>query len=233
MFRTANRCWNDEPQPWDTDTAYTAAPFRPLRHAAGFVLASVLVLACAEAANSYSQLPPNRGPLTVAEFAENYNRQAAYIGQSSIWRLDEAGLWERLPNPPGGVMIDLSGGRSEDDNFRYTLENGAVRAVTLERSVENTEDWVWFPVDSITTAATALIWAQEDVPLWTFGRKALFSDLANADWENGFTLRGNGAVVTWEVESRNFHISGDSGLAIPNDKENNFFSLRCTIALED
>lgn len=232
MFRTANRCWNDEPQPWDTDTAYTAAPFRPLRHAAGFVLASVLVLACAEAANSYSQLPPNRGPLTVAEFAENYNRQVAYIGQSSIWRLDEAGLWERLPNPPGGVMIDLSGGRSEDDNFRYTLENGAVRAVTLERSVENTEDWVWFPVDSITTAATALIWAQEDVPLWTFGRKALFSDLANADWENGFTLRGNGAVVTWEVESRNFHISGDSGLAIPNDKENNFFSLRCTIALE-
>lgn len=62
MFRTASRCWNDEPQPWDADTAYTAAPFRPLRHAAGFVLASVLVLACAEAANSYSQLPPTGGP---------------------------------------------------------------------------------------------------------------------------------------------------------------------------
>ena len=79
MFRTASRCWNDEPQPWDEGTAYEAAPFRPLRHAAGFVLVSVLVLACAEAANSCSQLPPNRGDLTVAEFAENYNRQAAYL----------------------------------------------------------------------------------------------------------------------------------------------------------
>ena len=119
-------------------------------------------------------------------------------------------------------MIDLSGGRSEDDNFRYTLENGAVRAVTLERSVENTEDWVWFPVDSITTAATALIWAQEDVPLWTFGRKALFSDLANADWENGFTLRGNGAVVTWEVESRNFTSAGTPGWPFQTTKRTTF-----------
>ena len=233
MFRTANRCWNDEPQPWDTDTAYTAAPFRPLRHAAGFVLASVLVLACAEAANSYSQLPPNRGDLTVAEFAENYNRQAAYIGQSSTWILDETGAWKRAPDPPGTFVVDLDGSWHLDHDFRYTLENEAVRAVTLERAIENTEDWVYFPIGTITTAATALIWAQEDVPLWTFGRKALFRDLANADWENGFTLRGNGAVVTWEVESRNFHISGDSGLAIPNDKENNFFFFRCTIALED
>ena len=26
MFRTARRCWNDEPQPWDEGTAYEAAP---------------------------------------------------------------------------------------------------------------------------------------------------------------------------------------------------------------
>ncbi len=232
MFRTASRCWNDEPQPWDEGTAYEAAPFRPLRHAAGFVLVSVLVLACAEAANSCSQLPPNRGDLTVAEFAENYNRQAAYIGQSPSWILDETGAWKRAPDPPGTFVMDMGGGWRLDHGFQYTLENGVVRAVTWERSLENTEEWIYLPVNDIATAATALIWAQEDVPLWTFGRKALFSDLANADWEKGFTLRGNGAVVTWEVESRNFLISGDSGLAIPNDKENNFFSLRCTIALE-
>ena len=169
----------------------------------------------------------------MAEFAENYNRQAAYIGQSSTWILDETGAWKRAPDPPGTLVVDLDGSWHLDHDFRYTLENEAVRAVTLERAIENTEDWVYFPTGTITTAATALIWAQEDVPLWTFGRKALFRDLANADWENGFTVRKNGAVITWEVESRNFHISGDSGLAIPNDKENNFFFFRCTIALED
>lgn len=234
MYRTASRCWNDEPQPWDEGTAYTAAPFRPLRHAGAFVLAACLVLVCGEAANSYSQLPPNRGDLTVAEFAENYNRQSAYIsGGDASWLLDEAGQWKRKPDPPGTVVINVGGGWSREDSFRYTLENGTVRAVTLERTVENTDDWVDVPVNTIVAAATALIWAREDVSFWTSGRKGLISGLVDADWENGFTVRGNGAVITWEVEKRNFYVSGDSGIAFPTDdgKTDNFFSYRCTIAL--
>lgn len=232
MFRTASRCWNDEPQPWDVDTAYEAAPFRPLRHAGAMVLAAVLILVGAEAANSCSQLPPNRGPLTVAEFAENYNRQAAYIDASPTWILDGTGAWKRAPDPPGTFVVDTGGNWRLDQDFRYTLENGTVRAVTWERSLENTEDWIYFPVNTITTAATALIWAQEDAPFWTSAHQALVNGLVNADWENGFTLRRDGAVITWEVESRNFYVSGDEGLAIPNDKEDNFLSWRCTIALE-
>ena len=232
MFRTARRCWNDEPQPWDEDTAYEAAPFRPLRHAGAMVLAAALILAGAEAANSYSQLPPNRGELTVAEFAENYNRQAAYINQSPSWILDETGAWKRVPDPPGTYVVHLDGDADWrlDHDFRCTLENGAVRAVTWERSVENTEEWIYLPVTTITTAATALIWAQEDAPFWTSAHRALVNSLDRADWENGFTLRRDGAVITWEVESRNFTIS--EGMAFPVDKEDNFLSWRCTIALE-
>lgn len=232
MFRTASRCWNDEPQPWDEDTAYEAAPFRPLRHAGAMALAAALILLAAEAANSCSQLPPNRGPLTVAEFAENYNRQAAYIDASPTWILDGTGAWKRAPDPPGTFVVDTGGNWRLDQDFRYTLENGMVRAVTWERSLENTEDWIYFPVNTITTAATALIWAQEDAPFWTSAHQALVNGLVNADWENGFTLRRDGAVITWEVESRNFYVSGDEGLAIPNDKEDNFLSWRCTITLE-
>ena len=232
MFRTARRCWNDEPQPWDVDTAYEAAPFRPLRHAGAMVLASALILAGAKAANSYSQLPPNRGDLTVAEFTENYNRQAAYISQSPSWILDETGAWKRVPDPPGTYVVHLDGDADWrlDHDFRYTLENGAVRAVTWERSVENTEEWIYLPVTTITTAATALIWAQEDAPFWTSGHRALVNSLAEADWDGGFTLRRDGAVITWEVESRNFTIS--EGMAFPVDEGDNFLSWRCAIALE-
>ena len=120
-------------------------------------------------------------------------------------------------------------------DFRYTLENGAVRAVTWERSLENTEEWIYIPVYDITAAATALAWSQENTPLWTSARKGLVSDLVGADWENGFTVRKNGAVITWEVESRNFYMNGDSGLAVPVDdaKADNFLFWRCTIALEE
>ena len=75
ILRSAWRCWKEEPQPWDDGVAYTAKPFR-LRYAASLILTVLLVLIVGEAVNSWSQLPPNRGDLTVAEFAENYNRQA-------------------------------------------------------------------------------------------------------------------------------------------------------------
>lgn len=232
MFRTASRCWNDEPQPWDEGTAYTAAPFRPLRHAGAMVLASAVILVGAEAANSFSQLPPNRGDLTVAEFAENYNRQDAYIHPSPSWILDETGAWKRVPDPPGTYVVHLDGDADWrlDHDFCYTLESGAVRAVTWERSVENTEEWIYLPVTTITTAATALIWAREDAPFWTSAHQALINSLDRADWDSGFTLRRDGAVITWEVESRNFTIS--AGMAFPEDEEDNFLSWRCTIALE-
>lgn len=233
MFRTAGRCWNDEPQPWDEDTAYLAAPFRP-RHAWAFALAAALVLMCGEAANSFSQLPPNRGPITVAEFAENYNRQAAYItGESPGWMLDEAGAWKRAPDPPGTFVVNMGGGWQRSCPFRYTLEKGAVRAVTLECSVEDTAEWVDFPVNTIAAAVMALAWSREDTPLWTGARKSLINDLAAQDWGGAFTLRGSGAVVTWEVESRNFHFSQDLGLAFPDGGEDSFLSWRCTIALEE
>ena len=121
-----------------------------------------------------------------------------------------------------------------DHDFQYTLEDGAVQAVTWERSVENTEEWVSLPVNDIATAATALAWSQADAPLWTSARKGLINGLADADWENGFTVRKNGAVITWEVESRNFYVNGDLATAFPTDaaKADNSLSWRCTIALE-
>lgn len=66
--------------------AYIAKPFRA-RYGVGLVLATLLVLTAGEAANSWSQTPPNRGDVTVAEFAENYNRQADYLALAAgrIW----------------------------------------------------------------------------------------------------------------------------------------------------
>ena len=78
LYRSAKRCADGEAQPWDTDIAYTARPFRAWSGAA-YVLAAALLIGGTEAVNSASQLPPNRGDLTVAEFAENFNRQVLYV----------------------------------------------------------------------------------------------------------------------------------------------------------
>ena len=67
---------------------YIAKPFRA-RYGVGLVLATLLVLTAGEAANSWSQTPPNRGDVTVAEFAENYNRQAEYLDFGGRAYLDD------------------------------------------------------------------------------------------------------------------------------------------------
>src|SRR5699024_461347 len=104
--RSAWRCWKEEPQPWDDGVAYIAKPFRP-RYAAALLLAAVLVLTAAEAVSSACQLPPNKGDLTVAEFAENYNRQASYLGFGGRTYLDEAGRWQEKPEDSSQITISL------------------------------------------------------------------------------------------------------------------------------
>ena len=69
------------PSPGMTEVAYIAKPFRARYGVRRCSWRRLLVLTAGEAANSWpARLPPNRGDLTVAEFAENYNRQVEYLG---------------------------------------------------------------------------------------------------------------------------------------------------------
>lgn len=231
MYRTVRRGANSEPQPWDEGIAYAAHPFRPRRHLPAYALAVATVLLAGEAVNSFSQLPPNRGPLTVSEFAENFNRQAEYMGLSPNFYLDEAGRWRNIPDPPNVVSISLTGDWQEDTGFQYTVENGRLTAVSMTRSAENVPDWLSIPTETLTTAVSAFAWAEG--PFWSFEREGLMDALADADWGRGFTLREDGVLITLATESRNFHSSGSMGLAIPDNETDNFFSFTFTMELDE
>ena len=232
IYKCCKRWSEGEPQPWDVGLAYTARPFRWKRHLGGAALACLGVLAVAEALNSFSQLPPHRGDLTVAEFAENYNRQAAYLQGGSRYSLDEAGQWQVTPDPPGTFSVNLAGDW-QTKRLTYTLEDGVLKAVTLEYAVENTDSWMALPTDTVMTVVTAFVWAQEGAPFWTSGRKPLIRALDSAAWERDFTLRQDGADITWEIDMRNFDLLSGIGLITPRDETDNALSLRCTIALEE
>ena len=231
IYKCCKRWSEEEPQPWDEGLAYTAQPFRPWRHLGGTALACLAVLTAAEAVNSASQLPPHRGDLTVAEFAENYNRQAAYIFDSTKFYLDETGQWQEEPDPPGVFSVGFTEDWAEE-RLQYTLEEGVVKAVTLEYAVENAESWMSLPSVTVTTAATAFVWAQRGTPFWTTGRKPLIKALEEADWNHDFTLRHSGAVIDWHVESRNFDLSKSTGMAFPREGGENRLAIRCKISLE-
>lgn len=234
MYRCCQRWSQDEPQPWDEGYAYHSTPFDWRRHLVAPALAVQAVLFVAEAANSHSQLPPHRGELTVADFAENYNRQTRYVGLDSKLYLDEAGQWREEPDPPGVVSISLGG--DWERRMDYELASGALRSVTLSFHAEREGFMLTLPTDTVMAAVTAFAWSREDTPLWTGRRKDFIRALEDADWSQDFTLRGNGAAVTWQVvENRGFWFS-QNGWILPagdGDAPDNAMSLRCQITLEE
>ena len=72
-----------------------------------------------------AMLPPNRGELTVAEFAENVNFYRGYFDYGQRWSLDENGEWAE--NQYENVVY--FGGGDGPAPFTYTVEEGTLRAV--------------------------------------------------------------------------------------------------------
>lgn len=233
LYQSVKRCMDGESQPWDVDVAYTAKPFRS-RYAAAFLLAAALLAGGVEAVNTTSQFPPNRGDLTVAEFAENFNRQADYLDLSFYGQyVDETGAWEDLPY--NGTIYANIDGWSEEKNlpFTYTVEDGRLTAVSISAERKNTEHWVQLPTDQMMVTAMAFTWARREAPLALSARKELLAQIMTADWE-GFTLRQGGTVLTLEARYEGFHDSDSLGLLMPEELGGeNFCRFKFTISLEE
>ncbi len=72
-----------------------------------------------------AMLPPNRGGLTVAQFAENVNFYRSFFDYGERWSLDENGEWAE--NQSENVVY--FGGGDGPVPFTYTVEDGTLRAV--------------------------------------------------------------------------------------------------------
>ena len=89
--------------------------------AASWAVCGTLTVAMALAA----MLPPNRGDLTVAEFAENVNFYRDFFDYGERWSLDENGEWAENQYENAVYF----GGGDGPAPFTYTVEDGTLRAV--------------------------------------------------------------------------------------------------------
>ena len=234
ILRSAWRCWKEEPQPWDDGVAYTAKPFR-LRYAASLILTVLLVLIVGEAVNSWSQLPPNRGDLTVAEFAENYNRQADYLGFGGRTYLDETGQWQEEPGNPNAVTVGDFGIEPwpEARELHFTLEDGHITAITLTGTIENVEEGVDTPNGLVPRIVMSLAWGREEASFWSLARQAQMTELERRDWSKDFVIHQPGVVITSDIQQSGLSYHANSFCDWHAEQPENALSFTYTVALDN
>lgn len=124
-YRSYRRYMNGEELAWESGSIERfderGTGKMALLCAASWAVCGTLTVAMALAA----MLPPNRGDLTVAEFAENVNFYRGYFDCGERWSLDENGEWAE--NQYENVVY--FGGGGEPTPFSYTVEDGVLRAV--------------------------------------------------------------------------------------------------------
>ena len=94
-----------------------------------YAASTALSLALTLAMGLSAALPPNRGDLTVAEFAENVNFYRGYFDYGQRWTLDSSGGWVENEYEYENENVSYFGGGGAPAPFTYTVEDGVLRAV--------------------------------------------------------------------------------------------------------
>lgn len=123
-----------------------------------------------------AMLPPNRGDLTVAEFAENVNFYRDFFDYSERWSLDENGEWAE--NQYENVVY--FGGGDGPAPFTYTVEEGTLRAVHWAYT-ETAETIYGTGDENARMAYLALAAAQKGTSL--FNIRGVIEQIGSNSWE--------------------------------------------------
>ena len=124
-YRSYRRYMNGEELAWESGSIERFDERGTGRMVLLYAAITALSLALTLAMGLSAALPPNRGELTVAEFAENVNFYRDFFDCGERWSLDENGEWAE--NQYENVVY--FGGGDGPAPFTYTVEDGTLRAV--------------------------------------------------------------------------------------------------------
>lgn len=133
LYKSYKLCKEEEIQPWDEGISYTIRDTKWYR-VVGCILFHVIIFVIATIMIQVQELPPNRGDITLAEFAENYNYLCKYLDVNEGWYMDEKGQLVEKPSHGTVITIDVDDGPLD---YKYEIEDGYLTGVSISHEVEN------------------------------------------------------------------------------------------------
>lgn len=197
LYRSYCQC-TDGQVSWDEDLQITCKNPGHWR-TAGLVCAFPLLFSLALPIARVATLPPNRGDLTVKEFAENYN----YYNQAltgSNWYLDAQGYWKQ--DTQGGTHLSWRNIVARP-NFEYTVENGVLTGISYE--VSGTDQGIMDFEQPLHLAVMAFVGAQKELPVLT-GDFVRLTENLDQIYQQSFEKTWYGVDVHWTLELEGLYV---------------------------
>lgn len=195
QIKSYKRCKAGEPQPWDEGFRYTIRDTRAYRGLV-YALSVLTLIGLIILATLGGRMPPNRGGLDVADFAQNYNALATYYGENDGFRLNSQGAWEEW------TTVGVPQYAREHPPLQYTVEDGVLTGVSLSFTMEdavlsNTQD-------VMLLSALAFAGAQPEAGLFSPVRDQCIRQIQKGFYQ-GYQMWAGDVLIS-------YHVEGGSGL---------------------
>ena len=201
LYKSYARSADGEEQPWDEGFVITARKNTWQRWlgligaAAGcFFLIVTLVLA--------QQLPPNRGALTMAQYAENFAYYEKLLDVEFEKELGADGAWHEPQREDGMIVISMHPDAMPE--YHFETESGEVVGVWFEVVPEDKTQWVGSYYNQMLLCALSLAGAQKENGIYADVASSLSKRLPDTLQSVSFTA--NGVNVMCEVETKGYRV---------------------------
>ena len=172
----------------------------------GYVAGYIAMIACALLLALNVLLPPNRGDLTVAEFAENYNA-CIDAWETAGPALEPDGTWERQAEDPYTLVLL---GPTVFPNFAYEVENGVLQSVACTLVLEDQQDAFILSISDLKAAALSFAAARPGTNI--FNILSLTSMVDDWDGSSFHLIQWQDLSLTYVIDYEGY----ESGLSMVN-----------------
>ncbi len=210
LWRSFDTCSSNEVLKWDHDLNYQLRDTKIYRYAV-YAIGHICLVAVLYNIDAWQYLPRHQGPLTIEQFAANYNYYI-YLLQYNFGNqyLDENGEWF-TDNSYGNFAISL---REDPPALVYELEDGLISKVSF--LIENTQDDIFTHTRTPEAMLLALSFSGSKQTQSFFSKvpKTIMKQIASHPFEN-FEFELAGITYASHIESQGYILSDP--YLIPDD----------------
>ena len=229
LWKSYKLCTENETQPWDESVSYTIKDtkwYRGLLYVGAYAAALAILVTITSA----QQLPPNRGDLTVEEFAQNYNYYAKFLGiEFGNKYLDKNGKWAE---DEFNQSIYVEFGEVEKPEYNFTIENGYVTGLSFAVESKNNEESVGSYDPQMIMSSLAFANAQKEVKLFSNTPSRIVKEIENNTF-GSFQFEEAGISFDSDTEYSGYEDTYLKFLVPRGDSAGSYFNLSFSMRKTD